>query len=113
MVVVPVDAEINKTQHVAQKNGEQWAQRGQIGPMRHRQFQHHNGNEDGNHPIAKGFQSSFAHGGSPVKNRSYRCHFDRSAAEGEIPNTSSCQSRFEGFLAPSSLEMTSPRKSCK
>ncbi|MBL1138339.1 MAG: hypothetical protein D8M56_23815 [Chloroflexi bacterium] len=29
-----------------------------------------------------------------------------SGAEGEIPNAWSCKSRFEGFLAPSSLEMT-------
>src|SRR2546422_2919091 len=61
MVVAPVDAEKNKTQSIAEEYGNQGAQRGQTGLLRHFQFKHHDGDEDGDHAVAEGFQSSLTH----------------------------------------------------
>jgi hypothetical protein len=61
MMVVPVNAEKNKAQYIAQKGRDGWAQLNQICSSRNLQFQHHNGYQDGNDGIAEGFKSSFAY----------------------------------------------------
>jgi hypothetical protein len=68
MVVVPVDAQINEAQYVAQKYWGQWQQRLDALAMRHSQFQHHDGDDDGEDAIAKCFKSALSHSGiAPVK----------------------------------------------
>ena len=62
MVVVPVDAEKDETQHITQKYGKHGAQRGGVGAERHLQFQHHDGDEDRDHTITERFQSPLAQG---------------------------------------------------
>lgn len=62
VVIVPIDPDINKAENVTQKD---WAKRGQRlegGVMRHFEFQHHNGDDNGENAIAKGFEAAFGHG---------------------------------------------------
>ena len=61
MMVVPVDADIEKAQHVVKKHRQQRLQRGQVVAVRHLQFQHHDGDDDGEHAIAEGFESVLGH----------------------------------------------------
>ena len=61
MMVIPIDAEKNKTQHITQEYGRQPSQRGKVRAVRRFEFQHHNGDKDGDHSIAEGFESSLAH----------------------------------------------------
>src|SRR5436853_5976416 len=61
MVVGPVDADKNKTQHIAQKYRHQREQPSQIGLVRHLQFKHHDGDKDRDHAVAERFQSSLVH----------------------------------------------------
>ena len=61
VMVVPVDADVDEAQHVAQEHREQRLQRGQIGAVRHLQFQHHDGDDDGEHAVAEGFQPVLFH----------------------------------------------------
>jgi len=58
MVIVPIDADINEAEHVLKKIGTR-AQGGQIAAVRHFQFQHHDRNDDGQHAVAEGFETSF------------------------------------------------------
>jgi hypothetical protein len=61
MVVVPVDAQIDEAEHIAQKHRRQGAEGGEGRAMGHFQFQHHDGDQDGDHPVAEGFQPALAH----------------------------------------------------
>src|SRR5688500_9967664 len=61
MVVVPVDADIDKAEHIAYKYRKQGMQCVGIIPMRHFHFQYHNSDDDGNHSIAESFQPIFSH----------------------------------------------------
>ena len=61
MVVAPVDAEKEKTQHVAHEGRDQRTQRGQLRAVGHGQFQNHDGDDDGDDAIAERFQPSFTH----------------------------------------------------
>ena len=63
MMVVPVDAEVNETQHVGQKDRQQRFQRGDVerSALRHFQLQHHDGDDDGQHAVAEGFQPVLFH----------------------------------------------------
>src|ERR1700704_5900097 len=61
MMVVPVNAQKYKTKQVAQKHGNQWHQGSGICFVRWSQLQHHNGDDDGNHTIAKCFHASLSH----------------------------------------------------
>jgi hypothetical protein len=65
MMVAPVDADKNKTKHIAQEYRDERAKRGQVSSVRHLQFQHHDGDDDGEHTIAERFQSPPAHSHSP------------------------------------------------
>lgn len=61
MMVVPVDTEVDKAQYVTQKHRDQGQQHMNVFAMRHLQFQHHDGDDDGDHAIAEGFQPVVSH----------------------------------------------------
>ena len=58
MVVIPVDSDINEAQDIAEKNGKTWPQGREIRSMRRPHLQHHNGDDDGNNPVTKGFHAA-------------------------------------------------------
>jgi len=62
MVVVPVNADVDEAQHVAQEHWPQRQQVGQLFAVRHFDLQHHDGDDDGEHTIAEGFESVLVHG---------------------------------------------------
>ena len=45
-----------------QENRQQRAERGQVGAVRHLHFQHHDGDDDGEHAVAEGFEPGLLHG---------------------------------------------------
>jgi hypothetical protein len=61
VVIGPIDPKVDKTQYVAQEDRGQWTQCGQVRAQRNSQFQHHDGDDDGNYTIAEGFHPIFAH----------------------------------------------------
>ncbi len=61
MVIIPVDADENIAQHVAEKSRNHWTQARQRGFVRDAQIEHHDRDEDGDHAIAESFEPSFAH----------------------------------------------------
>ena len=61
MVIAPVDAEKNETQHIAEENRGYRNQRGQRRFARHFQFQHQDGDDHRNHPIAERFHAALGH----------------------------------------------------
>ena len=73
VVIVPIDAHVNEAEDVAQEHGCKRRQVLPIGAVRHLQFQHHDGDDDGQHPVAEGFQAVRSHGGKvgsfPVAHR--------------------------------------------
>ena len=60
-MIVPVDADVDKAQHVAQENGKQRLQRFEIVAVRDLQLQHHDGDDDREHTIAEGFEPVLFH----------------------------------------------------
>src|SRR6266508_5683279 len=61
MVVVPVDADVHKTQDVADEHRKQRQQLSRAVAMRDLELQHHYGDDDRDHRIAKCLQPSRAH----------------------------------------------------
>src|SRR5579862_1450508 len=61
MVVVPVNADVNETESVNQEDGKDRAEGGQAGSAWRMHFQHHDGDDDGEDPVAEGFQAAFIH----------------------------------------------------
>src|SRR5438045_3573024 len=61
MVIVPVNTEVKETQHVTQKNRQQRFYRRPIRSMRYLQLQHHDGDDDRQHTVAKCFESVLVH----------------------------------------------------
>src|ERR1041384_5903270 len=61
MMVVPVDAHVNKTQNVAEKYRQQWTQIIQSAAVRHLNLQHHDRDDDCHHAVAECFQPSSSH----------------------------------------------------
>src|SRR4029453_14280852 len=57
MVVVPVDPEVHKTQCVEANGRKNLDEPGQVGAVRRVQLEHHDGDENSDHAIAKGFQT--------------------------------------------------------
>src|SRR5687768_6630986 len=66
MVIVPVDAEIDEAQHVAQEYWKQGAQSRELDPMGDLQLQHHNGHDDREYRIAECFHSGLTHQSAPA-----------------------------------------------
>src|SRR5713226_655794 len=61
MMVVPIDAHVDKTQHVAREYRHQGCQRPELGAVRQLQLQHHDGDDDREHAITEGFKSIRLH----------------------------------------------------
>src|SRR5437868_2080449 len=61
MMVVPVDADIDKAQHVACDNWNERRQRRKLGAVRWLQFQDHNGDDYGKYAIAEGLEPILVH----------------------------------------------------
>src|ERR1043166_6622903 len=61
MVIVPIDPNKHKTQEVTDKDWNERAEGRQVHALRHMQFEHHNGNDNGYHSITKCFESSLVH----------------------------------------------------
>src|SRR5882757_7903462 len=53
MMVVPIDAEVNKAENVGQEHRQDWSKRCEIGTVRHLHFQHHNRDDDGDNAVAE------------------------------------------------------------
>src|SRR5687768_8427966 len=66
MVIVPVDAEIDEAQHVAQEYWKQGAQSRELDPMGDLHLQHHDGHDDREYGIAECFHSRLAHASAPA-----------------------------------------------
>jgi hypothetical protein len=62
MVVVPVDAQEEEAQHVAQEDREQRPEREEVRAVRHLQLQDHDRDQDGDHPVAERLHASLGHG---------------------------------------------------
>ena len=62
VVVVPVDADVDEAQHVAQEDRQQRAAApAQVVAVRHLQLQHHDGDDDGEHAVAEGLEPVLSH----------------------------------------------------
>ena len=61
VMVVPVDADVDEAQHIAQEDRQQRPQVGEGGPVRDLQLEHHDGDDDGDDAVAEGFQPSLPH----------------------------------------------------
>src|SRR5919108_3596705 len=61
VMVVPIDAEVDETQHITQKHRDQWRKGLDALTMRHLQLQHHDGDDDGDDAIAECFKPTLAH----------------------------------------------------
>src|SRR5215472_12587466 len=61
MMIVPVDTNVQETENVTEKNGNQWKQCRQIGRGRDLYTEHQERNDDGKHSVTKSLYSSFAH----------------------------------------------------
>ena len=61
MVIVPVDAEMNKTEHITGQHRRQRLQRRPGGSVRYIELQHHDCDDDGEYTVAEGFHASLAH----------------------------------------------------
>jgi hypothetical protein len=67
MVIVPVDADIDETQDIAQKHRQHWFQCPQVDLVRHFQFQHHDGDDDGENTVTERFQPILLHESTVAK----------------------------------------------
>src|SRR5512146_1617852 len=72
VVVVPIDANVNEAQHVAQEYRDQWHESIDALAAGHLQLQHHAGDDDGDHAIAERFEPAFAHSILAMGLRPYR-----------------------------------------
>src|ERR1035437_5150198 len=61
VMVVPVDANIDETQHITEKNRNQRCQCIEVLAMWHLQLQNHDRDDDGHHAVAECFQAALAH----------------------------------------------------
>ena len=60
VVIVPVDADIQEAQHIAEENGQQRPQGSKALAARHLHFRHHNRDDNRDHAIAECFQATLA-----------------------------------------------------
>src|ERR1700675_2987817 len=80
MMVVPVDADVNETQDIAEENRKEWLQSRKAGSLWRLHFQHHDSDDDGEYPVTKSLHAALGHpsysffclrvsGSSPVTGR--------------------------------------------
>src|SRR5687767_4859379 len=62
VMIVPINADVDETQDVIEKDRQKRLESGKGYAVRHLEFQHHNGDDDRNDAIAERLQSSLAHG---------------------------------------------------
>src|SRR5438128_2172344 len=62
VMIVPVDAHVQKAEHVAQEQRHQRQQRGGVAATRHLQLQHHDRDDYGDHAVAEGLETILFHG---------------------------------------------------
>jgi hypothetical protein len=61
VVVVPIDAQVDEAQHIAEEHRHQWRQSVDVLAMRHLHLQHHDRDDDGDHTIAESLKPAFSH----------------------------------------------------
>ena len=61
VMVVPVNADVDETQDVAEEDGQDRFQFGEVGPVRDFQFQHHDSDDDREDAVAEGFEPGGFH----------------------------------------------------
>lgn len=61
VVVVPVDADVHETEEIAEEYRQHRHKGGEFGAVGHLHLQNHDGDDDGDHAVAKGFQSVLFH----------------------------------------------------
>ena len=67
MMVVPIDAHIDEAQYVGKEHGQERFEGFKGDILRHVQIQHHDGDDDGQYTVAKGFQAVLFHGGEMME----------------------------------------------
>ena len=63
VVVVPVDADVDKAQYITEEDGDEGNERLECLALRHLHFQHHDGDNDGDDAITEGFETALVHRG--------------------------------------------------
>src|ERR1017187_3766145 len=61
VMVVPINADVDEAQDVAEEDGQERFQGGEVGGVRDFQFQHHDGDDDGEDAVAEGFEPGGFH----------------------------------------------------
>src|SRR5215475_14122522 len=61
MMIVPIDSQVQITQNVRQKNGNNGFKGVQVRSLRYFHIEHHNGYDHGEDAVAERFQSAFGH----------------------------------------------------
>jgi len=62
VMIVPVDPDVQETQHITEENRCQRQQRHHTFPFRALELQHHDRDDDGKHPITESFEAAATHG---------------------------------------------------
>src|ERR1700730_13322639 len=61
MMVVPVDADVNEAQNIAEENRKEWLQGRKTGSFWRLHFQHHDRDDDGENPVTKRLHAALSH----------------------------------------------------
>jgi len=62
VVVIPVDADVDEAEEVAEEDGKQAGEGGEVGSAGDLEFEHHDGDDDGEDTVTEGFEAVFRHG---------------------------------------------------
>src|SRR6185295_146930 len=89
VMVVPVDAEIHKTQNIAQERGNQRTQCSQRRFVRPGQLQNHDRDQNGDDSIAECLHAGLAHRADPAISGKPRLRFTSALPIGRMPSRSS------------------------
>jgi len=95
MMIVPINPNVNETQYVAQKNGQNWLESRKIVRMRHFHFQDHDRDDDSDYTIAEGFHSIRSHGNQcGVTFPGLQCWLDYEVTSGKLAAATAWPCRF-------------------
>src|SRR5258706_14531240 len=64
IVIAPIDADEDKTKHLTKEHRSDRDQGSPTGIVRNFEFEHHDGDDDRDHPITESFHAASAHSGS-------------------------------------------------